>query len=148
MQSEWIQETTAQDEASPRCSRATRPPVHHGDLEEGRPHKIISNRQREASRFTEIQIWGDSEAEESSDPAEPRVWRSRSISISRQQEPGNGRWSQGACGPSEGSLKEREEEAKEEEEREEEEEAIESVTQLAACGNRKQKQRLEKYWSE
>ena len=53
----------------------------------------------------------------------------------------------GACGPSEGSLNERGEEEKEEEEREEEEgrkeEAIESVeTQLAACGNRKQKQKV------
>ena len=47
---------TELDEASPSGVRATRPPVHHGDLEEGRTHKIISNRQREASRVTEILI--------------------------------------------------------------------------------------------
>ena len=40
------------NEASP--SDARRPHDHHGDLEEGKPHKIISNRQREASRLTEI----------------------------------------------------------------------------------------------
>ena len=40
-------ETTEQDEA---CgARATRRPVHPGDLEEGRPHTIISNRQRNQS---------------------------------------------------------------------------------------------------
>ena len=54
MLSEWIQETTEQDEASPSGAQARRPPVHHDDLEEGRPHKIISNRQREASMLTEI----------------------------------------------------------------------------------------------
>ena len=35
---------TEQDESSPSGARATRPPVHPGDLEEGRTHKIISNR--------------------------------------------------------------------------------------------------------
>ena len=34
---------TEQDEASPSGARARRPPAHHGDLEERRPHKIISN---------------------------------------------------------------------------------------------------------
>ena len=45
---------TELDEVSPSGARATQPPVHHGDLEEGRPHKIISNRQRKASRFIEL----------------------------------------------------------------------------------------------
>ena len=54
MLSEWIQETTEKDEASPSGARATQPPVHHIDLEGGSPHKMISYRQREASRITEI----------------------------------------------------------------------------------------------
>ena len=45
---------TELDEASQSGVRATQPPVHPGDLEESRPHKIINNRQIEASRFTEI----------------------------------------------------------------------------------------------
>ena len=38
----WIQETTEQDEASPSGAWATRPPLHRGDLDEGRPHERIS----------------------------------------------------------------------------------------------------------
>ena len=45
---------TEQDEASPSGAQATRPSVHPGDPEEGSPYMIISNRQREVSRFTEI----------------------------------------------------------------------------------------------
>ena len=41
MKSEWIQETKAQDEASPSGARATRIPILHSDLEEGR-QKIVS----------------------------------------------------------------------------------------------------------
>ena len=38
----WIQETTEQDVASPSGVWATRPPLHRGDLDEGRPHERIS----------------------------------------------------------------------------------------------------------
>ena len=50
-----------QAEASPSAARGTRPPLYRGDLEEGRPHKIISSktekiRGEEASDLTEMQI--------------------------------------------------------------------------------------------
>ena len=35
---------TEQAEASPSGAWATQPPLHHGDLEEGRAHKIISSK--------------------------------------------------------------------------------------------------------
>ena len=44
------------DEASPTGARATWPPLHHGDLEEGRPHKIISSK-TEKIRVKRHQIW-------------------------------------------------------------------------------------------
>ena len=40
---------TEQDEALPSGARATRPPLRHADLEDGRPHKIIIKRERDQS---------------------------------------------------------------------------------------------------
>ena len=50
-----------QDVASPSGALTARPPPQRGDLEEGRPHRIISNIQRvqneESSDLPEIQIF-------------------------------------------------------------------------------------------
>ena len=54
----WIQEATEHRQV---MTWATWPPLHHGDLEEVRPHKMISSDKEktidvEASNSTEIQI--------------------------------------------------------------------------------------------
>ena len=42
----WVHEMTEQAEPSPSDAWAQRPPLHRGDLEEGRPHKIISSKNK------------------------------------------------------------------------------------------------------
>ena len=60
MLSVWVQKTTEQIEVSPSGAQVTRPPLYLGDLEEDRPHKIISQERKpqneEASNFTEAHI--------------------------------------------------------------------------------------------
>lgn len=68
---------TEQVEESPSGARLTKPPLHHGDLEKGRPYKITHSQKEDITMMMHqaLQKYGYKEIviEESSDPTEPRV---------------------------------------------------------------------------
>ena len=114
------QRTAEQTEASASRAWTTWTPLNRGDLEEGRPHKIISSK-------TETSVWRGIKFDRNTDIRRAEIQWSPGCdhpdpSIREAAGARRGRWSQGAPGPSEGSLNEKKGRRKEEEE----ERAIES----------------------